>query len=142
MWENLGAFERSNGKVKVLTRGDVFPAAIIESYQATILSQWVSELTNRVIPANEDLIRRYVKLHDIEEVTDLDIVNWEKIRSLRNELMKNSLDKRALFSRIKQAMSAADYEAASELQVEMMAKMTQLKALYLDYRHNLFTEVL
>lgn len=141
VWENLGAFERSNGKVKVLTRGEVFPAAIIESYQATILSQWVSELTNRVIPANEDLIRRYVKLHDIEEVTDLDIVNWEKIRSLRNELMKNSLDKRALFSRIKQAMAAADYEAASELQVEMMAKMTQLKALYLEYRHNLFTEV-
>ena len=140
VWENLCAFGRANGKLAVLKRGEVFPSAVIESYQATILSQWVSELSNRVIPTNEDLIRRYVKLHDIEEITDLDVVNWEKIRSLRYELMKNSLAESALFTKIKQAMEAADYETASALQVEMMAKMTQLKALYQEYRHNLFTE--
>lgn len=139
VWENLAAFSRCEDKVKILKTGEVFPNAIIESYQASILSQWYSELMHRVIPSNEDLIRRYVKLHGNEDITDLDVVNWEKIRSLRNELMKNSLDNRALFSRIKQALDTENYESASGLQVEMMGKMTQLKALYLDYRHNLIT---
>lgn len=139
VWENLRAFERYQEKVGVLTRGQVFPEAIIESYRATILSQWIQELTNRVLPTNEEHIRRYVKLHGEEDITDLDIVHWEKIRSLRNDLMKNSLEKRALFARIKQAMAVEDFELASELQVEMMQKMTQLKSLYLEYRHNLFT---
>jgi glutamine synthetase len=139
VWENLRAFERYQDKVGVLTRGQVFPEAIIESYRATILSQWIQELTNRVLPTNEEHIRRYVKLHGEEDITDLDIVHWEKIRSLRNDLMKNSLEKRALFARIKQAMAVEDFELASELQVEMMQKMTQLKSLYLEYRHNLFT---
>ncbi len=139
VWENLKAFDLYKDKVSVLTRGEVFPEKVIESYQATILSQWVSELTNRVIPTNEDLIRRYVKLHGLDDITDLDIVNWEKIRALRSELMKNSLDKQALFTRIKNAIRDEQYELASELQIEMMVKMTTLKAIYTEYRHNLIS---
>jgi len=139
VWENLKAFDLYKDKVNVLTRGEVFPEKVIESYQATILSQWVSELTNRVIPTNEDLIRRYVKLHGLDDITDLDIVNWEKIRALRSELMKNSLDKQALFTRIKNAIRDEQFELASELQIEMMAKMTTLKSIYTEYRHNLIS---
>jgi glutamine synthetase len=139
VWENLKALYSNEDKVQVLRRGNVFPTAVIASYEASILSQWISELTNRIIPTNEDLIRRYVKLHGIDDLTDLDIVNWEKIRALRSELMKNSLDKQSLFSRIKQAILEGDYDHASELQIEMMVKMTTLKTLYTNYRHNLIT---
>ena len=139
VWENLKAFEQFKEKVSVLTRGNVFPPKVIESYQATILSQWISELTNRVIPTNEDLIRRYVKLHGLDDITDLDVVNWEKIRALRWELMKNSLDRQALFTRIKCAIAREAFDEASDLQVEMMAKMTSLKSLYTEYRHNLIS---
>ncbi|SCZ77254.1 type I glutamate--ammonia ligase [Acidaminobacter hydrogenoformans] len=139
VWENLKGFESYKEKVSILTRGDVFPEKIIESYQATILSQWITELTNRVIPINEDLIRHYVKLHGLDDITDLDVVNWEKIRSLRNELMKNSLDKQSLFAKIKQAIHKEDFDLASELQVEMMVKMATLKSIYTEYRHNLIS---
>lgn len=139
VWENLKSFEGNKEKVKILTNGNVFPEKVIESYEATILSQWISELTNRVIPTNEELIRQYVKLHGIDDLTDLDIVNWEKIRALRSDLMKNSLDKRSLFSRIKQAIASEQFDLASDLQVEMMIKMSQLKSLYTDYRHNLIS---
>ena len=58
-------------KIQVLKNGDVFPEYIIESYKASILSQWTSELRNRLIQENITHLRRFVKCHNDDDVSDL-----------------------------------------------------------------------
>ena len=72
------------------------------------------------------------------DISDLDIVNWTKINALRWELMKDSVDKKCLFSRIKNALLEKNYSYASDLQLEMDEKMALLKTLYTSYQKNIF----
>ena len=72
------------------------------------------------------------------DISDLDIVNWTKINALRWELMKDSVDKKCLFSRIKNVLLEKNYSYASDLQLEMDEKMALLKTLYTSYQKNIF----
>ncbi len=138
VWENIVAFDNCSEKIKVLTEGGVFNTKILASYREAIISQWSQELIGRIIPTNVEIVRDFVKLHVGDERTDLDVVNWEKIRELRIELMKDSLAKKSLFTMIKEALDAKDFDKASELQIEMREKMKELQEIYLEYKKNLF----
>ncbi len=52
--------------------------------------------------------------------------------------MKDGLEHKSLFTRIKEAIEAENYEEVSALQLEMNEKITLLKNLYSKYRKNLF----
>ncbi|MCT4606022.1 MAG: glutamine synthetase [Marinisporobacter sp.] len=138
VWDNVINFDKYPEKKSVLLQGNIFNEAIINSYKVAILTQWTTELYNRIIPENMDMVRSYKKLHDHDFVTDLDVVNWEKINHLRYYLMKDSLNKKSLFTKIREAIDREDYETVSTLQLEMSSKMNELNELYIIYKRNLF----
>ena len=140
VWENVRALQIYPEKRKVLNRCDVFPESIIESYELSVLAKWTNEVASRIIPDYMGIVRDSCKLHksDMENVADLDVVMWEKINSLRLYLMKDSLSKRSLFTRIREAVDNGDYDEVSEMQIEVMAEVKKLTELYAEYRRNLF----
>lgn len=137
VYENLLAFDQYAHKTTTLISNDVFTDKIIASYKSYMLSEWSIELKERIITEHIRTIRRLAKLHTDEEITDLDIVNWERIKTLKHYLMKDSLSTLSLFTRIREAVLDKNYSLASLLQLEMNAQMSQLTKMYLDYRRNL-----
>lgn len=140
VWENLQAFKKYPDKLQTLFDGEVFSEIIVDSYAISILDKWVMELIGRIIADNMVLVRNCKKLHGSEIITDLDVVNWEEINALRNYLMKDSLKKKSLFTEIREAVEAEDYNLVSSLQLEMSERTTKLKQLYAIYRRNLLLE--
>ncbi|ABR47475.1 glutamine synthetase, catalytic region [Alkaliphilus metalliredigens QYMF] len=141
VWENLKGFTNYPERKAILLEGDVFSEAIVDAYRLATLSQWVTELMGRIIPNNMDVVRNSRKRHQVENATDLDVVNWEKINSLRNYLMKDSMETKSLFTRIREAVEVENYDNVSELQIEMAEKSAHLKQLYYAYRRNLLEEL-
>lgn len=137
VWQNLQGFKKYPEKVAAISGDGVFSQASIESYTAYALTQWKTELHNRIIPDYMRDIREYVKLHG-EDATDYDIDNWEKINSLKYEIAKSSLSKKCLLARAKEALDDGQLEKASDLQLELQEKMSKLRNLYSIYRKNLF----
>lgn len=136
VWENLRGFTKYPEKVAAISGDGVFSDAAIESYTAYALNQWKTELHNRTIPEYMRDIREYVKKHG-EDATDYDIDNWEKINSLKCEIAKSSLSKKSLLARVREALDCGDLQRASDLQLELQAKMSMLRNLYSTYRKNL-----
>lgn len=136
--ENIVAFDKYPEKTTVLMQNNVLSERIIESCKEAFVNQWSRELSNRIIPNNMEIVRECVMLHNFEDRTDLDVVAWEKIKELRYYLMKDSLAKKSLFTRIKDALNEKDYSTASELQIEMRGKMKDLTELFIEYKKNLF----
>ncbi len=138
VWENLCAFEDHSKKTEVLNVGGVMSNTTLESYKTAMLSRWATELHNRIIPSNRDLIRSMVKLHDDSACSDYDVAYWSRIDKLRNELGKNTLVEPCLLSRIINALDVGDFQTASDLQIEMNDKIEELTGLYVLYKKNLF----
>lgn len=137
VYENVISFNHNNEKLKVLMDGDVFTPEIIDSFKTSTIEMWVAELKGRIIEDNMQLVRNCCKLHD-EEISDLDIVNWNRINNLRWELMKDSVDKKSIFSTIRTSISENELHKVSESQKLMNEKIKQLKESYLAYKKNIF----
>jgi glutamine synthetase len=114
----------------------VFTPAIIESYAEAMRAKWRLELRERIIPANMQTVRECHRLHG-EDADRLDDEAWDTIRALRLELMKDTLDRPSLFSRVRAAIEGGDDALTSTLQLEMNAKMTELQERYTAYARNL-----
>jgi glutamine synthetase len=136
VWENISAFSEYPEKLAVLKKGGVFNEALINSYKLAIVSQWATELENRIISNVTALVRGCVKLHG-GDCTDFDVMNWTKINDLRTYLCKDMVEKKCLLTRIKTALREKNYAAASEMQIEMQRKEKELQSLYAEYRKNL-----
>jgi glutamine synthetase len=120
----------------LLCAGEVFTPAIIESYTAAMLGKWRLELSQRIIPANIETVREIRRLHS-EDTNHLDEQRWREIQSLRLALMKDSIEERSLFTRIREAIARGDDGGTSSLQLEMNARMTELQDRYTTYARNL-----
>lgn len=139
VWENLSAFESNELKQQVLKKGDVFSCELINSFKESTVQKWKNELKGRIIHDNIMLLKTFVKLHDEQNhATDLDVVNWEKIVYLKTKLMKDSMTKKCIFTKIKNALAEGDFDTASELQKQMNEKMTEIRGLYIQYKNNIF----
>lgn len=137
VWENVKALDLFPEKVNILKKGDIFPEYILESYKASVVAQWTSELRNRIIQENISSLRHFTKCHNDDDVSDLDLVNWEHIKALRFKLMKDSLSKKSLMTKIRVAIDSGDFDTASKLQGEMNALMSEVTGLYQEYKNNL-----
>ena len=138
VWENLCAFEDQLEKVSVLSVKNVMSDMVLESFKTAMLSQWATELHNRIVPNNMDMIRSMTKKHIDGDCADYDVAYWTKIDKLRNSLGKNTLMEPCLLCKIINALDAGDYQTASDLQVEMTEKVEELNYLYMMYKRNLF----
>jgi glutamine synthetase len=82
------------------------------------------------------LVRGCKKRHG-RDCADYDIMNWTRIHELKLYLCKDTVERKCLLTRIRQAIKEERHGDASAMQLEMQAKEEQLQALYSEYRKNL-----
>jgi glutamine synthetase len=138
VYENICAFDLYPEKMSILRAGDVFDEITLESYKEAILGQWATELRGRIVPNIMDIVRECRKLHIDVESTDLDMLNWKTIHTLRVDLGQDTISSKCLLTRIKIALDKGDLASASAMQIEMQEKVQQLIEVYIEYRKNLF----
>ncbi|MGE5676718.1 MAG: glutamine synthetase [Pseudomonadota bacterium] len=137
VYENISNLERYNEKLAVLLKGGVLDEALVKSFITAVTNRWVTEILNRLIPANMDTVRRCKAIHSKHKAQDLDITHWAQVDHLRYILMKDTYNTKSLFTRIREAAKEKDYQLVSQLQLEMAAKINELKEAYSEYRKNL-----
>ncbi len=136
VWENMEALSKYPDKVAVISSGGALQERIINAFREGALLRWKTELISRILPELREVVRKAKKI-DADFVTDLDAYNWNKIFLLRAALAKDSIDEKSLFTQLITALNAGEYERASSLQVEIYAKIAELKALYDAYEKNI-----
>jgi glutamine synthetase len=137
VYENLCAFDRYPEKAAVLKAGDVLTEKLINSFRMATMKKWLVEINNRILNNYTMEIRACRMIHQADKALDLDVANWMKINELRLYLMKDTYAKKSLFTRIKDATEAKDYDAVSALQLELDAKIKELREVYSAYIKNL-----
>lgn len=137
VYENISGFEKHPDKLEVLTKGDVLDNTLVKSFVTAVTNRWVTEIVNRLLPDNMDVVRRCKAVHSTQNAHDLDITYWAQVDQLRHYLMKDTYNSKSLFTRVREAAREKNYTLLSELQKEMAAKMSELKELYSDYKKNL-----
>lgn len=138
VWENITAFDRYPEKLAAIMDGGVIDEISLESYREQILRQWTTELHDRIIPANMDIVRSCRKLESEKEYTDYDTKNWELVDDLRCEIGQNSFSKKCLLTLAKEALEREEYGRAADLQLEIQKKVKLLLELYAQYQRNIF----
>ncbi len=136
VWENMQNLEKYPSKKMTLEQGNIMTEQIITAFVSGALIRWEAELLNRIIPENLAFIRACKPIHG-SEANDQDLVFWNEVNALRNELAKDMVGLKSLFTMIYDAFEQGDKDAASDLQVEMYDKMEELKAAYARYTRNI-----
>lgn len=137
VWENMCAIKKYPEKIAVLTTGNILKKEFIESFAKGALIRWQTELLNRIIPEYHKEICMMKKLHDDDNHTTHDAAMWEKIAAMRSTMAKDFIDQPSLFTMTRDAFARGDFDAASNLQLEMADMMQKLKAQYNEYKHNI-----
>jgi len=122
-------------KFGCLGRCKAFTVAVLDSYRAAMLNQWVMELHNRIVPQTMDLIRKCTPHHDPSDVYDEE--EWIRVDALRKSLGKTTAVRKSLLARIVEALDARDYGTASDLQKIAQAYKQELEEAYRVYEKNL-----
>lgn len=140
VYENVQNFEIHPSKLEVLMANEVISEKIVKSYATAVTNRWVTEIINRLLPENMDLVRSCKKLHNGDnslEMEDTDVKNWLEVSRIRNYLMKDTAESISLFNRIREAAVKKDYAILSELQIEMSKVIDELKEAYSIYKRNI-----
>ncbi|WP_138203320.1 glutamine synthetase [Haloimpatiens lingqiaonensis] len=135
--ENLSFLDNCKDKVAILKKGNVFTDTIINGFKSTSIKRWLMEINHRIINNYMKEVRGYKKLHLDDLALDLDLSYWIKINDLRKYIMKDTYDRKSLFTQIKEASKNEDLPLISELQLELDNKMEELRKLYCTYEKNL-----
>lgn len=137
VWENFKSLTTYPEKLDDLAC-DAFQKRLMESFKEGALSRWALELQFRTIPDNLSKVIAAKQLHVDGDSNPLEVERWTKINALRTELGRDTEKSPSIFSRIKAALAAGDYDTASDLMVAMNDKMDELADLYYEYSHNAF----
>ncbi|MGE5631681.1 MAG: hypothetical protein ACM3TR_11365 [Caulobacteraceae bacterium] len=137
VYENIQNLEKYQDKLNVLLQGDVMTEKIVKSFSTAVTVRWVAEILNRLLPENMETVRSCKAVHNTNIAHDLDITYWAQVDQLRHYLMKDTYNSKSLFSRIREAAMDKDYDVLSRLQLEMSAKISELKETYTEYKRNL-----
>lgn len=137
VYENIEVFLNKHHKIKVLTNNDIFTNKVIESYSSSVLHFWALELKSRIIENYRDEIREMKKIHNEENTSEVEIENWSKICDMKQEIMKDTMQSKSLFSTIINEIDNENYSKASNLQIILSEKMRELKSLYSKYSKNI-----
>lgn len=138
VFENMKNIEKFSYKLKCLKQGGVFTDAVIQSFKVGAIDKWQKKLKTRLIEQNITRIRALKKLHTPENTDAIDEVIWKSISDMKYDLMKDTLTKESLFTRVRNAVDNKEYAEASRLQLEMKRKMNDIEQLYLKYKKNIY----
>ena len=136
VWENMQAFEKYPEKVSIITSGGALREQIINAFKNGALLRWKTELIARILPEMRKIVRNAKKIES-DYRTDQDSYNWNKIKTLRALLAKDSIDEKSLFTQLINALHSENYSEASKLQIEIYEKIEELKNLYDAYEKNM-----
>ena len=117
--------------------GGIFDEAVINSFAEGAMIRWKTELLNRLIPEVRADVIAARKLHDANTGTAFDNAVWKKIQAVRNKLAKDSAKENSIFTEIKNAIEAGEYDTVSAKFLEMQKLKEELYALYHDYKQNI-----
>lgn len=140
VWENIRQLDKQREKRKILLENGVFSEKMITSIQIGVIEQWLEDLLHRLIEHNRKTIKNYRPIHNNESVNELDILNWNQIEKLKEELMKDDINEKSLFTQIESAVADKNYDRVSELQLIMNEKMERIHKMYQIYKHNIINE--
>ena len=138
VWENMQAIKKYPEKAKVLSQGDVLKPKFINSFLEGALIRWRTELVSHFIPECRDKLMACKPLHDLDMANSpWDENKWQEVNKLKTEIGKNTDMGKCLFTQIEEAVASGEYDKASNLQQQLMAKMEQLEKLYHAYANNI-----
>lgn len=137
VWENIEAFSKYPEKLAVLKEGGVMTDLDLESYKENFISEWKTELHDRIIPEDMQILRDCGKIECEDGCSDYDTKLWNEIEKLRHEIGKETLRRKSLLMQIKEALDAGDYSRASDLQIIVKEKISELSDLYAKYKKNI-----
>lgn len=138
VYENAIALDNNSSKVEILTSNDVFTSDIIDSFKIGIIEKWMEQLKTKIINEYSELVRDTTKIHGSENFSDIDEENWNIINNIRWELMKDSKEKKSLFTELKDALENNNYKKASIMELIIGEKVKDLKSTYTIYKKNIF----
>ena len=125
---------KEEGVAEILCRGNVFDEQLLSSYYQAMLVRWEMELMEKIIPANLSLIRSITRADNGSVPYDDKL--WTDINDLKLLLAKDTDDQDSIFTRIKTAVKAGDWEKTSVYQLAMKNAMNELKNTYKTYCDN------
>ena len=135
VWENMKALDEYPDKVAVLTASDILKPVYLESFKEGALIRWQTELLTHIIPKDRDAVKAMKPADGTTSAWDDGM--WQRVEELRVAIAKDTDTSTSLFTQIKKAFAAGDFDKASDLQVTLNAKMEELEALYVDYSNNI-----
>ncbi|MBQ2747864.1 MAG: glutamine synthetase, partial [Firmicutes bacterium] len=101
IWENIKAFDMYPEKLQIFKTDDVMTEKTLASYKEATVSQWATELHDRIIPNNMDIVRECQKAHDERDCSDLDLERWIEIDRMKKQLAKDSVTSKCLFTKVR-----------------------------------------
>ena len=141
VWENMANIKSYPDKVAVLTAGNALRAELINAFVAGALLRWRTEIVQRIIPENMEVVKSCQCLHDAATESDYDLYMWNQVQAIRLALAKDTIAKKCMFTQIKEAVAAGDYSKASDMQIEMAAMVSELRKLYFQYKSNMIHSI-
>lgn len=133
VWENVKTMKANPDKVAVIEKGALTPV-IVDSFLASILYRWENELIDRIIPNTEALVKSFKELPSEDGI---DSERWAEIKVKKYELIKDTKASKCLCTKLKEALASADYDLASDLQIELSKKAEALEKEYNVYALNI-----
>ncbi len=135
VYENTLVLKEAD-KTKVLIENNIMNEKIIAGYTEAVLEKWTTELEHRILQNYANEIRSIKKLGG-DDFMEYDLEKWNEIDKLRQAIMKDNYVSKSLFTLMREAIEAKNYEELSNLQIEVDEKMKELRDLYVEYRRNL-----
>ncbi len=136
VWENIQQYEETENK-NLLVKDDIFSEIIIKSYFAGIESQWLTELKERIVPRNIELLREMIPLHDNDIMNEIDKMKWDEILDKKIYLMKDTFARKSLFTQLYEVMKENDNTKISNIQIEIAEEIVNIKEMYRLYKRNI-----
>ncbi|MBN2260381.1 MAG: glutamine synthetase [Clostridiales bacterium] len=136
VWENIQQYENTENK-SLLIKDGIFSDAIVKSYLSGIESQWLTELKERIISRNIEILREMISLHENDSMNEIDKLKWNEILDKKLCLMKDTFARKSLFTQLNEAITEKDYPKVSDLQIKMADEMVTIKEMYRIYRKNI-----
>lgn len=137
VWENLSAFDKYPEKLEAFKRNGVISDIALASFKEQTLSQWRTEVRDRIIPQDMAIIRSCKKRHLDDDFSDFDIKYWLDIDRIRHNLAKDTIAEKSLLTQAKDALNEERYQDASDLQLKIQLEMKELIELYFRYKKNI-----
>ncbi len=140
VYDNIELMKNSVGKLSALKDAGVFTDKIISSFIATSYDKWINELEYRIIVDAKLKVKKYIKIHNDENIKLLDpytIKLWQSIVEKKRELL-NSYGEDSMLHEIEYAIWNKDYEKVSNLQVKIVDTLIELELLYSKYELSIY----